>query len=110
MVALPGETVAMQNGILILDGRPLDYVEGPAETAWPLPPDERGWGRDFGPVTVPDGHVFVMGDNRDASADSRVFGFVPLATLEGRAEAVVLSVDRDRGWKPRWGRFFADLD
>ncbi|WP_300532715.1 signal peptidase I [Maricaulis sp.] len=54
---------------------------------------------DFGPVTVPMGHLFLMGDNRDHSVDSRHPmgpGFVPLANVIGRAETVVFTLNRCR--------------
>jgi signal peptidase I len=131
VIAVAGDVVAMRGGRLMLDGRPLGYVRAEAPE-YPLRPDDQhdhGWAveqlpgkphpvmttdqapnlRDWGPVQVPAGSVLVLGDNRDNSADGRVFGWVEVAAVEGRAEAVALSLDRDRWWRPRWGRFGAGL-
>jgi signal peptidase I len=131
VVGVGGDKVAMRDGRLVLNGQPLSY-EAAEAPAWPLRPGDshdHGWYREhlgreahpvmttdnrprlrqWGPVIVPMGHVLVLGDNRDNSADGRVFGFVPCDLVEGRAEAVALSLDRDRWWKPRWGRFGSGL-
>ncbi len=131
VVAIAGDVVAMRDGVLYLDGTPLTYLPAAAPD-WPLRPDDtldHGWYRealpgrvhsvmttdqqprlrDWGPVTVPAGEVLMLGDNRDNSADGRVFGFVTVELVEGRVEAVALSLDRDRWWKPRWGRFGTGL-
>ncbi len=63
----------------------------------------------FGPVLVPPGHYFVLGDNRDASLDSREFGFVPRGRIEGRAIGVAASLDPDARFAPRWRRFMVAL-
>jgi signal peptidase I len=57
-----------------------------------------------GEVTVPEGMLFAMGDNRDNSSDGREWGFVPMANIKGKAMFVWLSLDNDQGWL-RWKRF-----
>jgi len=74
VVGLPGDQIAIRNGQLLINGLPLDepYLAGPT------------YG-DYGPVDVPPLHLFVMGDNRSFSNDSRNFGPVPLKDVIGRA-------------------------
>ena len=74
VVGLPGETVAIHDAMVYIDGDPLTepYLDQPT------------WG-SMAPVVVPEGHVFVMGDNRRSSNDSRAFGVVSLDDIVGRA-------------------------
>jgi len=77
VVGLPGETLALRDGRVYVGGMPIDepYVETGVRT---LPSDgQTVW-------QIPAGQVFVMGDGRTNSADSRIFGPIPLASLVGR--------------------------
>lgn len=151
VIGLPGDTLAVRGGTVILNGRPvtrgaLHYRDLPVDgnaTCDPaqyadarqvradgtvvchlpivtetlpngrrydtvdLEPDSPG--DNYGPVTIPANHVFLMGDNRDRSADSRfalggfergLGGPVPYENLGGRAEFITFSVDGDATWNP----------
>jgi signal peptidase I len=169
VVALPGDRIAVVNGLIVLNGKPIKRemvpaVQMPVDENAPcnFGYDENGFpfeykvrlpsGRDVcevptfqetlpngatylvldhmrGPyenmdeITVPDGHIFLMGDNRDHSADSRapIFakglgGPVPLEDVGGRAEFTTFSLDGTTSWNPlswfssmRGGRAFESL-
>ena len=74
VVGMPGETVEIRDNHVFIDGVPLaeGYLPGAVQ-------------RNYGPVQVPPDHVFVMGDNRNASNDSRAFGAAHLNQIAGRA-------------------------
>jgi len=133
VVGLPGDTIELRHNVLVLNGQPVEYqpiAEGLLRDVAPMDraalvfaseqlPGQRHVVagipslpalRDFGPQRVPEGHYFMMGDNRDNSFDSRYFGPVPRKQIIGRATAVAFSFDRQNYWVPRWQRFFRPLD
>jgi signal peptidase I len=88
VVGLPGETVAMVEGELFINGHktPDPYARYDAKAAW-------AGSRSFPPVTMKPGQYFMMGDNRDHSSDSRVWGPVDFALLKGKAWRLYWSWD-----------------
>lgn len=64
---------------------------------------------NFGPVKVPEGHYFMLGDNRDNSADSRVIGFVERSRIVGRASHVIVSLNYNNYYLPRENRTLVAL-
>ncbi|TRD10064.1 signal peptidase I [Erythrobacter insulae] len=152
VIALPGDTIAVSGGQLVLNGKRIareqigDFTleESPntgcawgGETSWDSAdnricnylqfketlPGGRSFnvldfgvtqGDDFKGVTIPDGQMFVMGDNRDNSRDSRfraaagdAVGLVPQDNLVGRASVIIWSTDGSAEWAKPWTWFSA---
>ncbi len=78
LIGLPGDTISISGGELYVNGLPAEepYVNGQ-------------WHDSYGPVTVPAGKLFMMGDNRNGSMDSRVWGFVDQTEVIGKADWVI---------------------
>jgi signal peptidase I len=133
VIGLPGDTVELRKEQLIINGKPVDDAPLNAEVSVQLPVGEQQRSlfatehlsghshavmampgvpakRSFGPVHVPEGSYFMMGDNRDDSFDSRYFGVVARDRIVGQATDVVYSVDKNDYWLPRSQRFFRSLD
>jgi signal peptidase I len=82
VIGLPGDHITWSNGTVHINGAPLEepYAVGPID--------------EFTALTVPPDHLWVLGDNRPASADSRFHGPVPIADVIGRATTIVWPLDR----------------
>lgn len=78
-VAVGGQTVDLEDGVVVIDGRPLEESYTYGQPSDPLPGSELMF-----PIVIPDDHIWVMGDNRTQSQDSRWFGAVPVSSVQGR--------------------------
>ncbi len=96
VIAVEGETIEVRQKQVYINGRPRDDAHASYS---PRP----GSGDNYGPYTVPPGNVFVMGDNRDQSYDSRFWGPVPMADIKGEALIIYWSWDGPDQWV-RWDR------
>ncbi len=118
VIGLPGEQIEVRHKRVYVNGTLLDepyahYMEEPPTVPREL---EAGAARaglsadlreNYGPVTVPPKHYFVMGDNRDNSQDSRYWGFMPRDYVKGRALFIYWSYEGETGnivTGTRWGR------
>jgi signal peptidase I len=133
LVGMPGDTLSMEDGVLFRNGVRLDEPwarhTNPGANAdafhrakmreWQVrhlvgrdPGSYNPNLQDWGPIVVPPGHFFMLGDNRDDSYDGRYWGFLPDDHVRGRPLIVYFSFDPS-SWKPmpfftavRWGRLF----
>ena len=103
-IAIGGQTLEVHNKQVSVDGRPLTepYTIHTDPTVRPAGYDYRD---NFGPVTVGSGELFMMGDNRDNSNDSRYWGTLDMDLVKGRAMFLYWSWDGEHNW-PRWNRIF----
>jgi signal peptidase I len=136
VIGIPGDVIAMRDRRLFINGQEAEYtpmemvdhsgistlatdeiaghqflIESIAGFEHPIMlSDGRPSVTEFGPVTVPMDSYLVLGDNRDHSADSRFWGFVPRANVLGRAERVIASFDYEDYYLPRRDRWFHRFD
>jgi len=110
-IGLPGETIELRERRVYINGKPIDEPYAHflfKDTADVAPADVR---RNFGPVTVPAGQYFMMGDNRDNSEDSRYWGFLPREYIKGKALFLYVSFGAGEGSvaNVRWARILRQI-
>lgn len=125
VIGKPGDIIEIKSGILSINSKEL-VTEKQAESdpqslfevfseSW----NEKKWStlrsqdyakKNYGPITVPAGHYFVLGDNRDSSEDSRQWGTIASSLIKGRVGLIALSVDwqdSDERGRMKWNRFLS---
>ncbi|MFQ5898806.1 MAG: signal peptidase I [Candidatus Methylomirabilia bacterium] len=121
IIASGGDRLVIRDGQVFINRQPISeqYVQNPGRTLGPPPyvtdrnSDEpclaqaaaaaKTDAHQFGPITIPEGHYFVMGDNRNNSQDSRYWGCLKREHIRGKAFMIYWSWNREKHW-PRWGR------
>ena len=135
VVGLPGDKIEITGGSLIINDTALDYeldlsspsTENPNPASFDVYLEselasarrvifkKNRESQNFGPLVVPPGEVFLLGDNRDASDDSRYWGTVPIGQIYGKVLFVWLSLDWQKRWAGdrfptvRWDRVFSGV-
>ncbi|WAC71002.1 signal peptidase I [Roseateles sp. SL47] len=131
IVAVPGDQVQLRDDVLIINGeaaryQPLAWTEETVAPGLQLPALRQlesvqaqqrvvqqlpgvAARRNFGPLQLATDEYFMMGDNRDNSADSRVIGPVPRHLITGQARRILVSADITGHWMPRWERIGSPL-
>ena len=131
VAGLPGDIIEVRDNRLIINGQPITYND--PQITYPNEIWQNGMNRivydeqlgnrihpiavapyislesEFGPVRVPEKHYFMLGDNRDNSADSRIIGFIEQSRIMGKASHVVISLNYDNYYLPRANRLFQAL-
>ncbi|MFQ5520495.1 MAG: signal peptidase I [Candidatus Methylomirabilia bacterium] len=121
IIARAGDRLVIRDGQVLINGQPISeqYVQNPGQALGPPPyVTDRNSGEpclaqaataakahphQFGPITIPDGQYFVMGDNRNNSQDSRYWGCLRREHIRGKAFMIYWSWNGEDHW-PRWGR------
>ncbi len=117
VIGLPGETVELKQHRILINGQAVDepyahyMTRGSGGLSESTSDDVR---ENYGPVVVPAGSVFAMGDNRDNSQDSRYWGFLPVQHIKGRALMIYWSFDGGGGslnplTQTRWARLLHQI-
>jgi len=101
VIGMPGDRLELRSKVLYINDEPLaeswaHYAAPPSQEAFGASLDLR---EAYGPVTVPQGQYFMMGDNRDNSEDSRYWGFLPESYVKGRALFIYFSFDNGLRWE-----------
>jgi signal peptidase I len=102
VVGVAGDEIKIRNKKIFVNGKPLNHDFGiyVDPRIFPSSAEPRD---NFGPISVPPNALFVMGDNRDQSYDSRYWGFVDLSAIKGKAFIIYWSWDKEN-FGVRWGR------
>ena len=101
VIGLPGETLEIKNKQIYINDQPLEEKYKVHNDNQVIAKNDYYHYDDtirdnFGPVTIPSGHVFAMGDNRDNSADSRSWGFLPMTNIKGRPWVIYFSYNAEK--------------
>lgn len=123
-IGVDGDKIEIKNGVLLVNDNQVqlkklgtykddstenaeEYLESLGKTSYHIL-DENNFNDNFGPVTVPENSLFVLGDNRDNSMDSRHWGFIDKKTVKGKAVMIYWSLDQNNS-KVRWDRIGISL-